>query len=183
MGFKNFYKESVRKSIIKREAEGDFGDEAQAMSSAEISYAYPKTNKNKLKWSEARGFIKPDGKVERIGDMGHEDFARDVGYPITVDGKLVTKKFPGSKTLAKYTGLVRWSPETASFSVYLPMTLEQIKTIKEIVKSYGYKDLMLDYQDKNGNMQLIEFNDSDPSKFNARMTKVQNEVNDKKFGQ
>ena len=189
MKFKDYYKENVLPISPKKEGEGDFGDDAQTFSAQQVAldvdtkYGNVPPNKNKQKWKEARGFIKPDGKMERIGDMPHESFAQDLGYPIMVDGKLVNKKFPSSKMLGIATGLIRWSPETNAFSVLQPMTSEQIKVIKDIVKSYGFKNLMMDFLDKQGTLDYVSFDDADPRTFDAKIAGVQHKVNDRKLGQ
>ena len=159
------------------EAEFDFGDSAQNDSSNIASmdvnpkYVAPKKRAKvltKRDWDEARGFIEPNGKVNRIGDMGHESFAMDIG----VNGK----KFRDVKEMCLATGLVRWSPETGSFSVYRVMTPEQIKVIKSILKAYGFKHLFIEYWESNGHAGMVEFEEGDPSLFDAKINGIQHKV-------
>ena len=183
MKFKDYYKLS--------ESEFDFGDDAQAASvanvAADVNPKYSKlpnvNEKNKAKFREARGFIKTDGRIERIDTMPHETFAMDIGVPIMKDGKLINKKFANSKFLCIETSWVRWSPESFALSVYQPMSPEQIKTIKEIIKSFGYMGIDIEYMNKEGKLNLVSFNEGDPSLFNAKISGIQHKVSDKKLGQ
>lgn len=168
MKFKDFFKESVL-----GEAEFDFGDDAQVASSNVASmdvnpkYVAPKKRAKvltKRDWDEARGFIEPSGKVNRIGDMGHEAFAMDV------------MKTNSVRDMCKKNGFVRRSPETGSFSVFREMTPEQVKVIKSILKAYGFTGLFIEYEDNQNQNIMVDFNDGNPNLFDAKISGLQHKV-------
>lgn len=175
MKFKDFYRESL--DGVK-EGIGDFGDDAQVASSnqatLDVDDRYVKMPKKRNKvlskrdWGEARGFIEPSGKVNRIGDMGHESFSMDVGINGT--------RFKDVKAMCLATGLVRWSPETGSFSVYREMTPEQVEVIRTILKAYGFKHLFIEYFESDGHVGMVEFEEGDPSLFDAKIRGIQHKV-------
>jgi hypothetical protein len=162
-----------------KEEEGDFGDDAND-ASAKQTVMNTVDNKAKRKWVEARGFIEPSGKINRIDTMPHEHYAMDLGHASMVDGRLVNKKYKDVKDLCLNTGLIRWSPETSSFTVFTQMTPEQVKVIKTIIKAYGYVGLNLEYLNRQtGEMESVEFNDANPKMVDSKIARVQHRVSDK----
>lgn len=159
-----------------KEEEGDFGDDANA-ASAKQTTMNAVDNKAKRKWVEARGFIEPTGKMNRLDTMPHEHYAMDLGHPTMVDGKMINKKYKDVKDLCLNTGLIRWSPETSSFTVYTPMTPEQLKIVKNIIKSYGYVGLTLEYLNKQtGELETVEFDDANSKMVDSKLARVQHRV-------
>jgi hypothetical protein len=159
-----------------KEAEGDFGDEAQA-DSVKQTVMNTSDEKVKNKFEDARGFIEPSGKIKEIGDTPHVDYAKFVSQEIMVDGKPVRKKFKNLKDMCMNTGLIRWSPETSAFSVFKAMTPEQIKTIKDILEAYGYVKLMMEYLNKQtGAIEYVDFDDGDANKADSKLARVQHRV-------
>jgi hypothetical protein len=164
--FKQYFKEET----------GDFGDDAEEFSKKQelLNLGNPK---EKQRWREARGFIEPSGRINRIDRMPHEHYAMDLGHSTMVNGKMVNKKYDSVKELGVETGLIRWSPETNSFAVYKEMTAEQIKVIKTILKAYGFYGLTVEYLNKlTGQMETVEFNDAAPRQFDSKIMRVQSRV-------
>jgi hypothetical protein len=96
---------------------------------------------SKADFMNSKGFILPSGELKVIagrgdGERWHESFAQRVG----VDGV----KFENSYELVEKTGWIRWSPETASFSVYNVMTNNQLNLVKDIVTAYGFDGLIIE---------------------------------------
>lgn len=159
-----------------KEETGDFGDDANAYSTKQ-TVMNTIDNKAKRKWIEARGFIEPSGKINRLDFMSHEHYAMDVGHPTMVDGRMVNKKYRDVKELGLNTGLIRWSPETSSFSVFTHMTPEQVKVIKTIIKAYGHVGLRLEFLNKQtGDVESVDFNDANAKLVDSKLARVQHRV-------
>jgi hypothetical protein len=148
------------------EEEGDFGDDA-VEASAKQSTMNAQNVKAMRKWIDARGFIEPNGKVNRIDTMSHEGFAMDIA------------KFDSVREMCLNNGFVRWSPETQAFAVYKVMTPEQIKVVKSILKAYGYAYLRMEFFNKQtGNMEEVSFADGNPRTVDSKLARVQHFVRD-----